>query len=82
MSFSIPHGGTVALVGESGSGKSVTAQAVMGHPAARRHHIRSGAIRFRREGLPEVDIAALDPDSRRMRRLRGAAPSPSSSRSR
>ncbi len=72
ISFSIPHGRTVALVGESGSGKSVTAQAVMGI-LPRAATIRSGAIRLRREGRPEVDIAALDPDSRQMRRLRGGA---------
>ena len=72
VSFSIPHGRTVALVGESGSGKSVTAQAVMGI-LPRAAAIRSGSIRLRREGQPEVDIAALDPDGRRMRRLRGGA---------
>ena len=70
VSFSIPQGRTVALVGESGSGKSVTAQAIMGI-LPRAATIRSGAIRLRREGLPEVDIAALDPESREMRRLRG-----------
>ncbi len=70
VSFSVPHGRTVALVGESGSGKSVTAQAVMGI-LPRNASIRSGSIRLRREGLPEADIAALDPDSRAMRRLRG-----------
>ena len=72
VSFSVPHGRTVALVGESGSGKSVTAQAVMGI-LPRAAAIRSGAIRLRRRGRPEVDIAALDPDSREMRRLRGGA---------
>ena len=72
VSFSIPHGRTVALVGESGSGKSVTAQAIMGI-LPRAAAIRSGAIRLRQEGQPEVDIAGLDPDSRRMRRLRGGA---------
>ena len=72
VSFSIPHGRTVALVGESGSGKSVTAQAIMGI-LPRAATIRSGAIRLRQEGRLEVDIAALDPDSRRMRRLRGGA---------
>ncbi len=72
VSFSIPHGRTVALVGESGSGKSVTAQAILGI-LPRAAAIRSGAIRLRQEGRPEVDIAALDPDSRRMRRLRGGA---------
>ncbi|MYE02140.1 MAG: ABC transporter ATP-binding protein, partial [Alphaproteobacteria bacterium] len=72
VSFSVPHGRTVALVGESGSGKSVTAQAVMGI-LPRAAAIRSGSIRLRREGVPEVDIAALDPDGRQMRRLRGGA---------
>ena len=72
VSFSVPHGRTVALVGESGSGKSVTAQAVMGI-LPRAAAIRSGSIRLRREGRPEVDIAALDPDGRQMRRLRGGA---------
>ena len=72
VSFSIPHGRTVALVGESGSGKSVTAQAVMGI-LPRAATIRSGAIRLRQEGRPELDIAALDPDSRQMRRLRGGS---------
>ncbi len=72
VSFSVPHGRTVALVGESGSGKSVTAQAIMGI-LPRVAAIRSGSIRLRREGLPEVDIAALDPDGRHMRGLRGGA---------
>ena len=72
VSFSVPHDRTVALVGESGSGKSVTAQAIMGI-LPRVAAIRSGSIRLRREGLPEVDIAALDPDGRHMRGLRGGA---------
>jgi len=70
VSFSVPQGRTVALVGESGSGKSVTAQAVMGI-LPRAAAIRSGAIRLRSEGRPAVDIAALNPEGRAMRRLRG-----------
>ncbi len=70
VSFSVPQGRTVALVGESGSGKSVTAQAVMGI-LPRAAAIRSGAIHLRPEGRPAVDIAALNPEGRAMRRLRG-----------
>ena len=72
ISLSVPQGGTVALVGESGSGKSVTAQAIMGIlPDTAR--IVSGTILLHdpEGGGPEVDIAALDPDGRTMRRLRG-----------
>ena len=72
ISLSVPQGGTVALVGESGSGKSVTAQAIMGIlPDNAR--IVSGTIVLHdpEGGGPEVDIAALDPNGRAMRRLRG-----------
>ena len=72
VSFRVPHGKTVALVGESGSGKSVISQSVMGIlPSAAR--IGGGTIRFRADpGAGEgVDIAALDPDGRTMREIRG-----------
>ena len=79
VSFRIPEGGTVALVGESGSGKSVISQAIMGIlPAPAR--VAGGQILFRdpaasgKAGVgfaSPVDIAALDPDSRAMRNLRG-----------
>ena len=72
VSFRVPHGKTVALVGESGSGKSVISQSVMGIlPSVAR--IAGGEIRFRAEaGAGEgVDIAALDPDGRTMREIRG-----------
>ncbi len=71
VSFSVQPGSTVALVGESGSGKTVVSQAIMGIlPKAGR--ITSGSIVFRdptRAG--PVDIAALDPDGREMRSIRG-----------
>ncbi|MEH3148366.1 MAG: ABC transporter ATP-binding protein [Methylobacterium frigidaeris] len=72
LSLDIPAGRTVALVGESGSGKSVTAQAILGIlPKAAR--ISGGSIRYEdpRGAAGGVDIAALKPDSERMRKLRG-----------
>ncbi len=74
VSFSIDAGQTVALVGESGSGKSVTAQAVMGIlPSAA--EVTAGQILFAdptRHGKL-VDIAALDPESKSMRQIRGGS---------
>ncbi|MGD9827476.1 MAG: dipeptide ABC transporter ATP-binding protein [Hyphomicrobiaceae bacterium] len=72
VSFSIPPAGSVALVGESGAGKSIIARAIMGllPPSA---SISAGRILFNDPRTPGtlVDIAALDPDGRPMRKLRG-----------
>ena len=72
VSFRVPDGKTVALVGESGSGKSVIAQAIMGIlPKAGR--ITGGKILFDDPRTGTVtDIAALDPDGREMRAIRGS----------
>ncbi|WP_020590397.1 ABC transporter ATP-binding protein [Kiloniella laminariae] len=72
VSFRIPKGKTVALVGESGSGKSVVSQAIMGIlPRAAR--ISDGEILFADPQTPGtiIDLAKLDPDSARMRQIRG-----------
>jgi len=72
ISFSIRPATTVALVGESGSGKSVTAQAIMRIlPQVAR--ISGGQILLSHpEGRePQLDLAALEPLSRRMRAIRG-----------
>jgi peptide/nickel transport system ATP-binding protein len=71
VSFRVPQGGVVALVGESGSGKSVVSQSIMGIlPQAAR--IKGGEILFRDPQTGEVtDIAALEPNSRAMRAIRG-----------
>jgi peptide/nickel transport system ATP-binding protein len=71
ISFRVRPGSTVALVGESGSGKSVVAQAIMGilpRPA----RITRGEILLSDPELPKtIDIAKLDPDSSKMRAIRG-----------
>jgi peptide/nickel transport system ATP-binding protein len=75
VSFSIREGSTAALVGESGSGKSVIAQAIMSI-LPKPGRITGGQILFYDpaphdgETVP-VDIAALDPESTRMRAIRG-----------
>ena len=72
VSFSIKPGGTVALVGESGSGKTVVSQAIMGI-LPRSARISGGSILFNdpESKTGPVDIAALHPDSREMRDIRG-----------
>ena len=72
VSFRIRQGRTTALVGESGSGKSVCSQAIMGIlPKIAR--ITRGEILFcdpDADGTVE-DLAALDPDGRKLRSIRG-----------
>ena len=73
VSFRVPPGKTVALVGESGSGKSVISQAVMGI-LPRNGTVTSGKILFAdpdRPGVPPLDLATLDPESRTYRTIRG-----------
>ena len=73
VSFRVPPGKTVALVGESGSGKSVISQAVMGI-LPRNGTVTSGKILFAdpdQTGKPPLDLAALDPESRTYRTIRG-----------
>src|SRR5690606_14861131 len=73
VSFRVRRGNVVALVGESGSGKSVIAQAVMGI-LPRAGAVTNGRILLDPGGkAAPVDIAALDPDGKKMRALRGSA---------
>jgi peptide/nickel transport system ATP-binding protein len=71
ISFSIPHGKTVALVGESGSGKSVTAQAIMRILPKIAQITNGGIYLSARSGQDAVDIVGLEPDSDQMRDIRG-----------
>ncbi len=71
-SFTIRQGRTLALVGESGSGKTVISQAIM-RILPQNAHITRGQILFNdptRDGQV-TDIAALPPDGKRMRGIRG-----------
>ncbi len=73
LSFRIRPGSSVALVGESGSGKSVTAQAIMGI-LPKIAEIAQGEILFAPPGGGRVvNIAALPPNSDKMREIRGGA---------
>jgi peptide/nickel transport system ATP-binding protein len=70
VTLTVPRGKTVCVVGESGCGKSVTARSVLGlvdEPG----RIVAGEIWWRRDSGEPVDLAALDPKSEQMRRVRG-----------
>ncbi len=70
ISFNAREGRTLGIVGESGSGKSVATKAVMRLlPANARIDAGSRILLRRAEG--EIDVAALPPGSRELRRLRG-----------
>jgi oligopeptide/dipeptide ABC transporter ATP-binding protein len=62
----------MAVVGESGSGKSVLAQSIM-RILPSRARIEGGRILFSPDGGAPVDLAALAPDGRQMRAIRGGA---------
>ena len=70
VSFDLARGKTVCVVGESGSGKSVTARSILQivDPPGR---IVSGSIVFNRDDGSSIDLAALNPRSREIRKVRG-----------
>src|SRR5690606_31270558 len=70
VSFQIRRGQTLCLVGESGSGKSVTARSLM-QIVDSPGRIAQGRITLRADGR-EIDIAALDPKGKEVRKRRGA----------
>jgi peptide/nickel transport system ATP-binding protein len=72
ISFRIPKAGTVALVGESGSGKSVVSQSIM-QILPKVARIEGGEILLNDPEYdgPPIDIAKLNPNRARMRRIRG-----------
>ncbi len=70
VSFEIHKGETLGVVGESGCGKSITAQSVMQLLPYPKGRVVEGSILYH-QGENVIDIAALKPASRGMRRLRG-----------
>ncbi len=71
--LTIPRGGTLGVVGESGCGKSVMSYSIL-QLVESPGKIVAGQILFKRKngGVPEpIDLAALKPDSRQMRDIRG-----------
>jgi peptide/nickel transport system ATP-binding protein len=72
VSFTVERGQTMALVGESGSGKSMIAQAIL-RILPSRARLEGGRLLFSPDGGPPLDLAALAPDGRRIRAIRGGA---------
>ncbi len=64
-------GETIGLVGESGCGKSMFARAVLNITPAPMH-IVEGTITLDTQAPGKVDLAALEPDGKPMRAIRGA----------
>jgi peptide/nickel transport system ATP-binding protein len=72
VSFVVEGGQSMAIIGESGSGKTVLAQSIM-RILPTRARIEAGRILFSPNGGTPVNLAALAPDGRQMRRIRGGA---------
>lgn len=67
LSFSVPHGKTLAIVGESGSGKSVSSLAIMGLLPHIGGRIVRGDIRFFDGEKSQSMLALSEADYRRIR---------------
>lgn len=70
VDLTLTPGKTLCLVGESGCGKSVTARAIL-RLLDQNAKIGTGRIIFDQPGGESVDLAALKPDSLKMRSVRG-----------
>ncbi|MBR0642563.1 ABC transporter ATP-binding protein [Plastoroseomonas hellenica] len=70
VSFDLHAGRTLGIVGESGCGKSVTARSIL-RIVDRPGRITGGRMLLDPGTPQEVDLAALDPESKRMREVRG-----------
>ncbi|ARO15988.1 Glutathione import ATP-binding protein gsiA (plasmid) [Ketogulonicigenium robustum] len=64
LSFTVPHGKTVAVVGESGSGKSVTSLSIMRLADIAGAHYTSGKIMFA-SADGQIDLLSIDQDKAR-----------------
>jgi len=75
VTMEIPFNRTLGVVGESGCGKSVTAKAIMQILPPRARIAQGSVLLAPREGENEAQprvLTQLKPDSRAMRRIRGA----------
>jgi len=70
VSFDLHAGRTLGIVGESGCGKSVTARSIL-RILDRPGKIVGGSILLDPGTAEETDLIAIDPDSSRMRGIRG-----------
>ena len=73
VDFTLNRGQVLGVVGESGCGKSVTAQCIMNMVPSRGRIVDGSVIYHQRngQGTEAVEITALPPKSREMRRIRG-----------
>ncbi|WP_418591865.1 ABC transporter ATP-binding protein [Ponticoccus sp. (in: a-proteobacteria)] len=70
VSFDLHRGKTTCIVGESGSGKSVTARTIL-NMVPRPGVINGGRVLFSPDGTEPMDLTAMDPRGREIRRIRG-----------
>ena len=71
VNFCVEEGQSVAIVGESGCGKTMASNALL-RILPRGAKITSGKMLFRtKDNQERVDLAALDPNSKKMRNIRG-----------
>jgi oligopeptide/dipeptide ABC transporter ATP-binding protein len=71
IDFCIREGETFGVVGESGCGKSATALSILRLLPPNKGRVVEGHIWYHRNGVPLVDLAALDPRDPRIRAIRG-----------
>lgn len=70
VNLSLRQGKTLGIIGESGCGKSVTAHSIL-NTVQTPGKIYSGHVMYRGRDGQEIDLAALPPNSKRMRSVRG-----------
>lgn len=70
VSFSVREGATVGVVGESGCGKTLTALSIL-NLVTKPVQIVGGEIHFRTDNGEVLDLAALKPNGRIIRLIRG-----------